>query len=1023
MLKNSVQSTVLILASLLLGSCQTGENISLDEAKQVAAEFNRVKYSPPNRTINDILKIYGKIDDAECTPGQELGLSDTAKRLRHKFEQVPNWDPYKKGVDNKAGITYRASVNAYLKGNYRNAIKFLNWSIEGIELSPRFQSGQGGQGATANRLYDLAVFHAYAGDAQAAEDAIKRANALISSFDIWADPPAWAYKTETRLGLANGLGALMRGDLNEADSQLRRAIRYAIEGTEFANNKGRYRGRGGDLLVFGLSAVRGYAELAEVYRLRGQLLEAESSIRKALQLTRRFDGNGKIDILLFEAAILNRFAEILYSQKRYKDAEELSALVVKIYKSKCASIGLMAQAARETRAKSLLALGRNSEAENIFSSIEDALKDDPNVLRNRFGASLSWAVSVLLNGDARKSEKRLSAVLDRVRQQFGRDSVKEAEAIGFLGLAKLMQGERQTGMSNLAKAYVLFSNGQSEVMSNQWSRQIILKRYLKELLTDPGADSLNIAYQVAQSLHLGRVQRALSQNAARSKVGNEELAALIRQEQDLAKKEETLIHALNSLLGTWGNEKQKISNGIEKQLPKIRGARATLNREIANRFPRYNLLINPKPLTLAETKKLLKPQQALLVTGSIGNQTYIWSVPAKGSPKVKIAPISQNQLSQKVARIRAALDPGSIISIGDIPTFDVELAHQLYKEILSPVRDTWQDAQELLVVANGPLGTLPFSLLVTERRKISNDDSLLFSRYKKISWLAREIAITNLPSVSAVKDLGVSRSAVSRQERPFVGFGDPFFSAYQEKQANSRQLASRGMMLRSSPATRAVDSAEIDRLPRLADTRDEILAIASALKAIPKRDVFLGKSASEAQVKSMDLMPYKVISFATHGLVPGDLNGLSQPALALSSPKVTHSNEDGLLTMNEILGLKINADIAVLSACNTAAADGRGAEAISGLGRAFFYAGARSLLVSNWPVHSGATTELMTNLFQRQATNQNLSRAEALRQTRLHLIDRGTGKVGSKAAFSYAHPIFWAPFTLVGDGGSSKTGS
>ena len=162
-----------------------------------------------------------------------------------------------------------------------------------------------------------------------------------------------------------------------------------------------------------------------------------------------------------------------------------------------------------------------------------------------------------------------------------------------------------------------------------------------------------------------------------------------------------------------------------------------------------------------------------------------------------------------------------------------------------------------------------------------------------------------------------------------------------------------------------------------------------------------------------------MIAFATHGLVPGDLNGLTQPAVALSAPQVSgEEGQDGLLTMGEILGLKLNADWAVLSACNTAAAEGKGAEAVSGLGRAFFYAGARALLVSNWPVFSAATTELTTDLFRRLAANKNLSKAEALRQTRGHLIDEaGFKDQNGRMVFSYAHPIFWAPFSIVGDGG------
>jgi len=122
--------------------------------------------------------------------------------------------------------------------------------------------------------------------------------------------------------------------------------------------------------------------------------------------------------------------------------------------------------------------------------------------------------------------------------------------------------------------------------------------------------------------------------------------------------------------------------------------------------------------------------------------------------------------------------------------------------------------------------------------------------------------------------------------------------------------------------------------------------------------------------------------------------------------------------MGEVLGLKLNADWVVLSACNTASGEGQGAEAVSGLGRAFFYAGSRSLLVSNWPVHSAATTELMTTLFSKQANDNTISRAEALRQARMELINNRTFKTpDGKEAYSYAHPIFWAPFSIVGDGG------
>jgi CHAT domain-containing protein len=180
--------------------------------------------------------------------------------------------------------------------------------------------------------------------------------------------------------------------------------------------------------------------------------------------------------------------------------------------------------------------------------------------------------------------------------------------------------------------------------------------------------------------------------------------------------------------------------------------------------------------------------------------------------------------------------------------------------------------------------------------------------------------------------------------------------------------------------------------------------------------VYTGAQANEQQVKTMDLSRYKVLAFATHGLAPGDLDGLLQPALALSSPKVAGIDGDGFLTMEEIFGLWLNTDWVVLSACNTGAGREQGAEALSGLCRAFFYAGARALLITNWRVETNSAKALTTDLFRRQAQNPLLTRAEALQQSKLFLID-GVGRIDSKSGkvlFSYAHPIFWAAFSLVG---------
>jgi CHAT domain-containing protein len=205
---------------------------------------------------------------------------------------------------------------------------------------------------------------------------------------------------------------------------------------------------------------------------------------------------------------------------------------------------------------------------------------------------------------------------------------------------------------------------------------------------------------------------------------------------------------------------------------------------------------------------------------------------------------------------------------------------------------------------------------------------------------------------------------------------------------------------------------DYSRIPALPDTREEILALGNALGANTERDIFLGKQASKAAVLQSKLSDRKVIAFATHGLLAGEYPGIEQPALALANPG---DGQHGLLTLDDILSLKLDADWVILSACNTSAGDGAGGEAISGLGRGFFYAGTRALLVTHWPVETVSAKNLVVGIFQSLAAKPNLSRAQALQQSMLKVM--GEQGQEEKLRFSYAHPMFWAPYALVGDGG------
>jgi CHAT domain-containing protein len=196
-------------------------------------------------------------------------------------------------------------------------------------------------------------------------------------------------------------------------------------------------------------------------------------------------------------------------------------------------------------------------------------------------------------------------------------------------------------------------------------------------------------------------------------------------------------------------------------------------------------------------------------------------------------------------------------------------------------------------------------------------------------------------------------------------------------------------------------------LQPLPETVDEACASAAALGADPGV-LHLGAAATETSVKRLSadgtLARTAVIHFATHGLISGDLAGLAEPAIVLTPPGIATVDDDGLLTASEVTTLKLDADWVILSACNTASSDG-GGEALSGLARAFFYAGARALMVSHWPVNSDSAVRLASGALGALAADPAMSRAEALRRAMVAEIERGGDA---------ADPANWAPFIVVG---------
>jgi CHAT domain-containing protein len=342
--------------------------------------------------------------------------------------------------------------------------------------------------------------------------------------------------------------------------------------------------------------------------------------------------------------------------------------------------------------------------------------------------------------------------------------------------------------------------------------------------------------------------------------------------------------------------------------------------------------------------------------------------------------------------------------------FDVQLAYKIYQATFGVFGDKIASKTRLSVVTNGAFTSLPPALLVT---KNPSGKSL-----KAVDWFVRSHAITIWPSVANLKvlrcksDMPNCKPVVSSATKPLIGFADPVFSKQAREQAHLQQQFALRSLTRFYSGTQLDYEQLGNDLPQLSATRNEVQAVAQALRVNDADDLKLGLDATETAVKQAKLEQYRIVYFATHGLVFGDVADFAMSkaelALALTFPDKPSELDDGLLSASEVAQLKLNANWVVLSACNTAAEDKPGAGALSGLARAFFYAGGRSLIVSHWPVVDVTTATLMVNTFQTSAADAKLSHAQALRKSMLAMLDQATTD-------GAAHPRLWAPFVVVGE--------
>jgi CHAT domain-containing protein len=777
---------------------------------------------------------------------------------------------------------------------------------------------------------------------------------------------------------------------------------------------------------------------------QGRLAEAEADARRALLARLKDQGKYNPSTPFYITGLANS----LVGQGRYAEAEKLVRVALEINRA----VGVAGDSQTVVSEMSFLASILNlqykrKEAAETYAEIDKAMANWDPQRRQQFDLNGSRIYAFYAAGQIDRGIAAAEALVKRDIARFGEKFYDTALARGTLAVG-YMRAKRDVDAVREFRAAIplLMGAGHEDADDDNATAAAARRERLQNIVeayitlldrgqAGNGDDSVAIeTFALADAIRGQSVRLALAQSSARMLIKDGKLADLARQEQDLNKQLNAQLGTLNNALTLPSDQRDESAiKVLNAAINKLRGDRDKLRTDIGKQFPSYANLTDPQMPSVDEIKATLKPDEALLSFYFGRNASFVWAVPKEGKVAFASIHVTAGDIATQIQKLRKSLEPDAAM-VSDIPAFDLALAYDLYSLLLKPVEGGWKSAKNLIVTTNGALGQLPLSLLPVASAQANDGNEPLFGGYRQVPWLARTHAVTYVPSAAAFRTLR-QLPAGSAMRNAFIGFGDPYFNVEQAAAAEADQngkpfavasadaTATRGLPLsrRSSPQMEGVDSADIAQLPRLPDTAIELISIAKALQLDPAGVLYLGKAANEHTVKTMDLSHYRIIDFATHGLVPGELNGLTQPALALTAPSVSQNDGDGLLTMGEILALKLDADWVVLSACNTGAGAGAGAEAASGLGRAFFYAGTRAILVTNWSVHSASARELISDVFRRQAADPALSRGEALRQASMALLDGpGFTDQGGKTVFAYAHPLFWAPYTIIGDGGGAR---
>lgn len=579
-----------------------------------------------------------------------------------------------------------------------------------------------------------------------------------------------------------------------------------------------------------------------------------------------------------------------------------------------------------------------------------------------------------------------------------------------LGRAQVRAGQEDAALATYARAFELFQAQRGALGASADDAAPYFDLLLKRIGSDPAkADDYKARFfAAAASVVSNATAQTVSKLAARVASGDSAVTGLVRALEDTRRElRATEAQAANLQAANTYEGAQRAD--IEAKLKTLQEQSDALESQLLAANPRYAQLVSSEA-KLSDLQKALGPDEVYVKILLLDTRGYGLLVTPAGARPYAIE-LNRGTAGAAVRRLRAPFEAEDTL-----PAFDVASAHRLFQQLFGPVSSEVMAAKHLVYEPDGALISLPVGALVTADPSavLAGVSAGADPDYRKVAWLGAKVDSALV--LSAASFMQSRAFAPSRATKSFLGFADPATPKKSDKQAYA-SVVRRSVSLRSErDLSNVCENTRLAllQMPALPDTADEVRQVGASIAGNQGEQIVTGAAFTDASVKSRkDLADYKVLYFATHGLLPQPSACLPEPALMTS---VGLGDSDGLLDASEILDLKLDADLVVLSACDTGGAGGDeassglqgGGEALGGLTRAVIYAGGRSLIVSHWSVDSVATVRLMTGMFSATSGNQAAAMARA--------------QVALQQSEQFSHPYFWAPFTIVGDGSRAMPG-